>query len=77
VLNLIHQQADFDRHHRLILELVKLPAFWRTLLGLPVRSRPMEDGYFAPMADGNGTGGLEEERVAEMASRPTKLGGDA
>jgi len=61
VLNLIHQEADFDRHHRLILELVKLPALWRALLGWPERSSPVEAGHFARTAEWNGTSGIEEE----------------
>jgi len=40
VLNLIHQQADFDWHHRLILEFLKLPALWKTLLGWSTQFGP-------------------------------------
>ncbi len=67
VLNLIHQQADFDWHHRLILEFIKLPAFWKILLGWPAQFGPGECGYSQRMTEWNQADGLEENHVADTA----------
>jgi flavin-dependent dehydrogenase len=78
LLNLIHQRADFDWHHGLILELIKLPDFWKTLIGWPNRTGPKENGHVSQTDEWDGPDDREEEYVGEMGRRPVRVeGGEA
>jgi digeranylgeranylglycerophospholipid reductase len=75
VLELIHQEAVFDWHYGLILEFLKLPAFWKTLLGWPVRFDPGESDRSPRTTGWNQADGHEENHVADAAGPPVRPAG--